>query len=169
MQWISPAEALYLRDVMLPVLETARRTTRQVFELIPAPLLDYRPAPAYKTARQLSAYIIGTELFFLEGIVLGGFPASGMVPFDLNAPADETSAADQPADFSAQITFYEIAHKDMLQRLQKLDGEQLARPLPFRRLMTLPAVQYLTLTQFHTAHYLRELLARGRVTSARTA
>ncbi len=142
---LTPDQAKFLLNLVLPTLKTEHQTTKRVIEAIPLDKGDYRPDAISKTALELAWHIVATEKRFLSSIPAGVFdltpitrPDSVRNSADLARWSEETFAAN-------------------LQQLEKLDGAALARIIDFRGMFQLPAVSYTQFMLNHTVHHRGQL------------
>jgi uncharacterized damage-inducible protein DinB len=144
---ISPDNASFLLQYLLPSIQNEHRSTRSVIEAIPKANSDYRPDPDSKTAMELAWHVVAAEHRFYGGIVAGSF--------DLT-PNHRPDNVQTPAQIAG---WYGESFAKSFEQLSKLSGEQLASTIDFRGLFLLPAVAYLSFTLNHTIHH------RGQLTT----
>jgi uncharacterized damage-inducible protein DinB len=142
---IQPEQALFLRQLDLPILQFEHRTTRGVIEAIPSDAPDYRPDPKAKSAMEIAWHIAASEHRFLRGIASGAFDFN-----PIHRPENVRNSADIGAWFGDSFA-------KSIEEISKLTGEQLAKAVDFRGMFNLPAVNFLAFTLRHTIHHRGQL------------
>jgi uncharacterized damage-inducible protein DinB len=142
---IQPEQALFLRQLDLPILQFEHRTTRAVIEAIPANSPDYRPDPKAKSAMEIAWHIVASEHRFLRGVAAGAFDFTPN-----HRPETVRNSADMGAWFGESFA-------KSVEEISKLTGEQLAKAVDFRGMFNLPAVNFLAFTLRHTIHHRGQL------------
>jgi uncharacterized damage-inducible protein DinB len=141
---ITPEQASFLRNFLLPEIENEFETTKRVIAAIPDDQRGYRPDPKSRTAGDLAWHIVSTELYFLDGIVSGSFRA-------------EDDPPNTTGNIAELIAHYDSGFKAGIEKVRDLSGEQLARIVNFFQVFDQPAVTYLTFLQNHTVHHRGQL------------
>src|SRR5947209_6792016 len=97
---ITPEQARFLLNSVVPPLMQEHVVTKRVIEAIPLDKGDYRPDAVSKTALELAWHIVAAEQRFLAGICSGAFdftpihrPESVRNSADIAAWFDQTFAA----------------------------------------------------------------------------
>jgi uncharacterized damage-inducible protein DinB len=143
---LSPEQAaLLFRTIFLPALQREHATTKTVIAAIPPSRGDYRPEPVAKTAMELAWHIASAEKRFLEFIINGQFSTAA-----INRPDSVSNSADV-------ARWYGETFQSLLEQLQKLPPEQLARIIDFRGFLQQPAVTFLQTMMHHSAHHRGQL------------
>lgn len=142
---ITPENATFLLQYILPTVENEHRTTRSIIEAIPQTNSDYRPDPYSKTAMELAWHIVAAEHRFYGGVVAGAFDFT---------PNHRPESVQTPAQIGQ---WYGDSFAKNFDALRKLSGEQLAQTIDFHGLFQLPAVAYLNFSLNHTIHHRGQL------------
>ena len=144
---MTPEQAVFLRDFLLPSIEAEMGATSKVLRAVPdSDAADYRPDPKSRTARELAWHIAESDLQFFNAI------ADMKFAFDADAK-NPTSSSEQ------LVAFYEEGFRAAVARIRALSPEQLATPVDFLGAFNFPAVSYLTLASNHTIHHRGQLSA----------
>lgn len=142
---LTPDQAKFILGLSLPTLKNEHQTTRRVIEAIPLDKGDYRPDAVSKSALELAWHIVATEKRLLGGICAGVFDFSPMP-----RPEAVTNSA-------GMVEWFDESFAEILQKLEGLSGEQLARIMDFRGMFQLPAASYLQFAMVHTIHHRGQL------------
>lgn len=140
---LRPEEAATLGRFLIAQLSSESKTTLRVFAAVPDQAADYTPHERSLRARDLVPHIAYAEVWFMEGVASGAFPA-------IDANAVEAMAPSEAA------RWYEQRFASALQQLNAASPEQLARPLTFRT-WTQPAVLFLAFALKHSVHHRGQL------------
>jgi uncharacterized damage-inducible protein DinB len=142
---ITPEQAAFLVQYLLPTVKNEHRTTAAVIAAIPAANADYRPDPLSKTATELAWHIAAADHRFYGGIIAGAFgfdpiprPQGGITPENI-------------------VSWYEASFAKNFEGLTRLTGEQAAKILDFRGAFQLPAVAYINFCLSHGIHHRGQL------------
>jgi len=149
---MTSAEALYLRDYLLQVIEGESATTRRVLAALPAARLEYRPGPKAMSARELAWHIAEAEPLLLEVVARGSF--DGVSP-----------AAEVPATIEAILAHYDRHLGPGLARVRAVSAEQLLQPVNLFGASDL-LVRRLAYVPFHAVHHRGQLSAYLRAMGA---
>lgn len=141
---ISADQATGFLNFFLGMMDNEYKTTRKVIAAVPQDKCEWRPDPKAKNALELAAHIPDGDMFFLDGIISGGFNPGG-------------DAKPAPTTIEEILKAYESNYTDRVAKLKALSGKQLAKPVPFFGMMELPAVMYLNLMLMHTSHHRGQL------------
>jgi uncharacterized damage-inducible protein DinB len=125
----------------LPALNMEHPVTKRVIAAIPHDRVDYRPDDIVKCAIDLAWHIVTAESRFLEAVIAGAFDLTP-VP----RPADIRTADDVNSWYSERFS-------SAVERLKRLDGDQLIKPIDFRGLFRFPAVVYIQIGLNHSIHH----------------
>ena len=128
----------------LGIMATEFPTTKKVIAAVPQDKSEWRPDPKAKSGLELAWHLATAEIFFLDGVINGGYDMSGGEP----AP---------PNTVNEILSFYEKNYHDRVSKLQALSGEQLLKSVSFFGLMELPAVMHLNFMLMHSAHHRGQL------------
>jgi uncharacterized damage-inducible protein DinB len=142
---MSPEHASLARDTALRHLGAEHPVTRRVIDAIPLDKSDYRPDAVAKSAVDLAWHIVAAEHRFMEAVVTGMFDYG-----NTGRPGTMTNAAEISR-------WYADTFAQDLGRIVALPAEQLARPIDFRGIVTLPAVTFLMIGLKHSIHHRGQL------------
>ena len=142
---ITPEQARFLLNSVLPPMIQEHAVTKRVIEAIPLDKGDYRPDAVSKTALELAWHIVAAEKRFLAGICSGAFDFT-----PINRPESVRNSADIAAWFDQTFA----ANLDQVKRLS---DEQLVRPVDFRGIFQFPAVVFIQVSMSHTIHHRGQL------------
>jgi uncharacterized damage-inducible protein DinB len=142
---ISPEQATFLLQYMLPIVKNEHRTTRAVIEAIPQANADYRPDPSSKTAMELAWHVVAAEHRFYNGIIAGAFDFA-----PIHRPENVRTAAEIGG-------WYGDSFAKSFEQLAKLSGEQLVKSIDFRGAFQHPAIAYVNFSLHHTIHHRGQL------------
>jgi uncharacterized damage-inducible protein DinB len=152
---LTPDQAKFLLAQALPGIMMEHATTMRVIEAIPLDKGDYRPDSVSKSALELAWHIVAAEKRFLSGICAGAFDFT-----PINRPESIRN--------SAQIAaWFDETFNANIEQVERLSGEQLARPVDFRGRFQMPAVSFLNLSQHHSIHHRGQLSAYLRPMGAK--
>jgi len=144
---ITPEQAAFLLQYLLPLAKNEHRTTAAVIAAIPAANADYRPDPQSKTAAELAWHIAAAEHRFYSGIVSGAF--------DFN-PIPRPEGGITPENV---VKWYEASFAKNFESLTRLTGEQAAKILDFLGIFQLPAAAFVDVSLRHSTHHRGQLSA----------
>jgi uncharacterized damage-inducible protein DinB len=142
---ITPDQARFLLDLVLPTLNREHAITRQVIEAIPLDKGDYRPDAISKTALELAWHIVAAEKRFLAGVCAGAFDFT---------PIHRPESIRNSAGIAA---WFDQTFAANLEQIKRLSDEQLTRVIDFRGFLQLPAVSYIQMALNHTVHHRGQL------------
>jgi uncharacterized damage-inducible protein DinB len=142
---LSPDQTALIRDLAVPALKLEHETTKRVIQAIPPEKADYRPDSVGRTALELAWHIVASERRFLAAIASGGFDFS---------PIPRPDSITTPSGIA---TWFDETFAAGFQKLQALDGEQLAKVLDFRGLFQFPAAAFIQISINHTIHHRGQL------------
>jgi uncharacterized damage-inducible protein DinB len=140
---MTPNEASVILDFLFPQIEQETETTKRVMSRVPEDKADYKPADACMSARELTAHVASSDIWFLEGILNGAF-----------ANPDESGVKNKP--IAELVAMYESKMPGLTKRLKELPAEDLAKPLDFYGWI-LPRVSYIEVMQRHMIHHRGQL------------
>jgi uncharacterized damage-inducible protein DinB len=139
---ITPEQALFLFETLLPSLENEHRITMKLLRAVPAGKADYRPDPNSMSAFDLCWHMAAAETRFLRSIPVGEF---------YTGPIEKVKTMEEV------IAFYEENFERDLAALKAASGEQLARIMDFRGMFQLPAVSFISFSTGHIIHHRGQL------------
>jgi uncharacterized damage-inducible protein DinB len=145
MNAMTPEQATFLFEFMLPAVKREHSATRSVIDAIPAARNEYRPDPNSKTAMELAWHIAAAEQRFYGGIASGAFDFS---------PIHRPENVQTPRQIGE---WYGESYSKNLERMTKLSGEQLAKTVDFRGMFQMPAVAFLQFSLHHSVHHRGQL------------
>jgi uncharacterized damage-inducible protein DinB len=139
-----------LADFLVPQIEQESATTRKVLAAVPAETCNYKPSEKCMSGLELATHIAAAEVFFLSGVINGGFEWKQP---DLKTPAEV-------------LAFYDATVPPLIAQAAALSGEKLAQPIAFA-VWNDPAVQYLAIHLKHSIHHRGQLSAYLRPMGAK--
>jgi len=142
---ISPDNASFLLQYVLPTVKNEHRSTRSVIESIPQSNADYRPDAYSKTAMELAWHVVAAEHRFYGGIIAGAFDFS---------PIHRPDSVKTPAQIGE---WYGQSFAKNFELFPKMTGEQLAKIIDFRGAFQMPAVTFFNFSLHHTIHHRGQL------------
>jgi uncharacterized damage-inducible protein DinB len=148
---MTPNEARIIADFLLPQIEEEVHATARVIASVPDNRKEYCPHETCTKAGDLAAHLAGADIWFLEGVLNGGF---GPQP-----EASNVSMAELATQYRQKVT-------ELVGKIKKLDGDALAKDVQFFH-MTLPTVTYLQFMQKHSVHHRGQLSAYLRPMGAK--
>ena len=140
---MTPDQASFVLNFLLPQLEQEVQTTRRVMAAVPEDKADYKPAEKCMCARELVGHLAGSDIWFLESVVNGAFiepEESGM--------KDKTVAE--------LLAMYESHVPVLMEKLKAIPADELANPVQFY-MFNMPRVAYLQFMQKHMIHHRGQL------------
>lgn len=141
---MTPEQAKFLLDYMLPTLKQETATTAKVIAAAPNAHLDYRPSDRCMTAAELMWHIASADVMFLDGILSGTFGPGPEKPESVATP--EQIAAWYTEKMSAGI-----------EKLSAYTPEEAARILNFYDFLQVPAAGIVTFAVNHSIHHRGQL------------
>jgi uncharacterized damage-inducible protein DinB len=138
-------EARFLLAIQLPSITKEWETTKKILRALNADHMEYRPDGKARSAAELAWHIVSADIWFLKGITKGEFSM------------DDEGRPEEVKEVEGMIAWYEAAAPPLLEELQSMDGEALAKPISFFGLFEHPAVAYLPLQQHHSIHHRGQL------------
>jgi uncharacterized damage-inducible protein DinB len=152
---MEPNEALAVFNLVMGNADYETPVTRKVIAAVPAGKEDYAPDPKSMNALKLAWHIASADVWFMNSIADGKF-----APGEPGVPAEIKSAADVAA-------WYDANRPAAAARMKAMSGEDLARPLDFMGVFTMPGVAILTLNLRHLIHHRGQLSAYLRPMGAK--
>jgi uncharacterized damage-inducible protein DinB len=146
-------EAKGLAGYLFQNLDQEVGTTRRVLAAIPPDQLNFKLGEKGRTAAELMWHIVLAEREFARGIVnlsLDTFQDEGTPP---------ATAAEILAEYDREIP-------TLIEKLKAMTGEQLATPVNFMNIATLPVVIYIGWLSHHTIHHRGQLSTYVRALNA---
>ncbi len=144
-QALTPEMAAGFRAVMLDGVTRELETTKKVLAAIPDAKAEYRPDPHARTAWELAWHLANTDVQFLNGIA------------DLKFTMESPEERDKPKTVAELVAWYDKNFKGAADRVRALTPEQLATPVDFMGVFSLPAVSYLGFLNNHSIHHRGQL------------
>jgi uncharacterized damage-inducible protein DinB len=142
---VTPEQAAFLAEILLPQVQNEYLTTRRVLKAIPIAKESYRPHPDSRSALELAWHIASSDIWFLDGILTGKFEMD-----DDSMPADLGNTEDI-------VALYEDGFETKLPQVKKLSPELWATPRPFFGIYNNPTVLYLQFMLHHAIHHRGQL------------
>jgi uncharacterized damage-inducible protein DinB len=143
---MTPQEAKTIAEFLIGNLQHEISITETVFQAVPTDTLEFRPDPKSRSAIGLLRHITLEDEWLLNSV------ADGHVP----PPPDDSDACGLMTPAEA-IARYRERIPAAIARVQALPGEALLKPIDFLGMMTLPALQILSMTLRHSAHHRGQL------------
>jgi uncharacterized damage-inducible protein DinB len=143
---MTPEQAKFLLDFMLPTLKQETATTARVIAATPNANLDYRPSERGTPAGELLWHIASSDVMFLEGILSGGF---GKGP---EKPANVTTPEQISAWYSQRMSV-------AIEKLSAYTPDEAARMLDFYGFLKTPAAGIISFAVGHGIHHRGQLSA----------
>jgi uncharacterized damage-inducible protein DinB len=144
---MTPEQASFLASTLLETAKKETHTTCRVLTAVPAGKGGYRPDPVSRTALELAWHIAHSDVWFLDGFLVGKFEME-----DDTMPADISEA-------SEIASWYEDSFATSFEKVSKLPADFWAKPLDFFGIYNLPAAMYLQFMLLHTVHHRGQLCA----------
>jgi uncharacterized damage-inducible protein DinB len=141
---MTPEQAGFLLDFMLPTLKRETATTAKIIAATPNAHLDYRPSERCMPAAELLWHIASADVMFLEGILNGEFGKSAAKPETVTTP--EQIAA-----------WYTQQMSGAIEKLSAFTPEEAARILDFHGFMQAPAAAIVSFALGHSIHHRGQL------------
>jgi len=165
---MTPDQARFVFEFLLPQLESEHATTRKILSSVPHELSSvphelssvphekesYRPDPKSKSALELARHIAVVEIWFLDAVINRRFGDADQLP----APV---STCHEIAQWYAENFTYRMPI------LNELSNDDLAARVNFIDLRKDPAVAYLNIAIRHSVHHRGQLSAYLRPMGAR--
>jgi uncharacterized damage-inducible protein DinB len=142
---LQPEHALLLRDGALRAYKTEQPVTRRVIEAIPLDKGDFKMTDVSMSALDLAWHIVGAEHKFQDFVVTGIFD---LTPAPRPAHLDNSAALARWYDDTAAADF---------ERVAAVPCDALIKPIDFRGLFKLPAVNFLQVGLNHSIHHRGQL------------
>lgn len=147
-------QAHFLAAYMLGDYTRERDITRRVIAAVPAGQEDYKPSEKCKPSLKLAWHLVGTEWYFLNGIVAGQFGPGSDMPAEIKTSADV-------------VAWYDREMPALLDKAKALSGEAVNKELDFFGVWKAPAFTFLQLMLKHSAHHRGQLSAYLRPMGAK--
>ena len=147
-------QAKMLLDFLLSGFESEIATTKKVIQNVPEDKKFYKPDPKSMSANELAWHIVSTEVWFLGSMLKGEFTMD---------PSHDPPA---PATIKDILSFYEQNVPILVAKVKVLNGDDLAKVVPFFG-MKLPNVAYVSLLTSHSIHHRGQLSAYLRPMGAK--
>jgi uncharacterized damage-inducible protein DinB len=138
---MTPEQAAFLRDTVLPSLENEHAITTRILQAVPADQADYRPDANSMSAFDLAWHIAATSARLLSFVKTG----------EAGSSPEKSSSIDE------LLKFYSASFERNVAGLKGMTGEQLAQELDFRGVFLMPAVMYINFVMSHEIHHRGQL------------
>lgn len=139
-------EARLIAEFVLGDFEYEMQTTLRVLEAVPADGLNYQPDPKSKTALGLLRHLPLEDEWLLNSVADGAF-----VP-----PPDDSDACGI-MDAAGAVARYKEKVPAAIARVRALPDDHLVRDVDMFGMITLPAVNFLSLALKHSVHHRGQL------------
>ena len=143
---MTPELAAAYREIICEGLLNECETTKKVLAAVPDAKRDYRPDPKARTAWELAWHIAKEDVLFMDQIAEGKFTMP-----------DPRYDKETPKTIAEMVTWYDKNFKRALHRIRAMTPAQLATPITFVGLFTLPGVLYLGFLNNHSVHHRGQL------------
>ncbi len=153
---LTPETAAAFRDFIAQTIAQELETTKRVLNAIPDDQCGYRPSEKCRTAREIAWHIAKEDVLFLDQICEGKFDFT-----------DKRYDGQEPRTIAEMVDWYDRHLTRSLGKVRSLTPQQLAEPLDFLGMATLPRVQYLLLMNSHSIHHRGQLSAYLRPMGAK--
>jgi len=150
---MTPQEAQGLAGYLYQHLEMEHQITRKILAALPENQLNLKLGDKGRTAAELAWHLVQSERGFAEGIA--------SLTFDEWAPEGTP-----PATVAEIVAAYDRDVTPVIERLKAMTGEQLATPVSFMGIATLPVVFYIGWNAHHTIHHRGQLSTYLRAMNA---
>lgn len=150
---MTPEEAKGLAGYMCQHLDMEHQISRKILAALPEDQLNFKLGDKGRTAAQLAWHLVQSERSFAEGIAA--------LTFDHWSPE-----APPPATVAEIVAVYDRDVAPALERVKSMTGEQLATPVSFMGVATLPVVFYIGWNAHHTIHHRGQLSTYLRALNA---
>ena len=140
------AAQIYFQD-----FESEVPTTVRLLKSIPGSNLGYKPDAKSTPGLGLCRHLVLNDLWLLDGVASGSYKP---VP-----DASDACGLMTPADCAAH---YAREMPSMIQRIEQLSGEELARQIELFGVYKMPAVGYLSMALRHSIHHRGQLSSYAR-------
>ena len=141
---MTPEQAKFSLENILPALKQEVSTTVRVLAATPNANLDYRPSPTCMPASELVWHIASADVMFLEGILNGSFGKSPEKPESITTP-EQISA------------WYGENMAGAIEKLSAYTPDEAARLLDFYGFLQAPAVGIVSFAMRHSIHHRGQL------------
>ena len=155
---MTPEQATFLADQYVTTMQREVPTTLKVLKAVPDSAWSYRPDDKSRTAGELARHIAQSDVWFVEGVINGAYVFDKAKSEALLAKLDSTGAI---------VAYYEKAMPDALARVRALSADDLTRAVDFFRVVTQPAVGFLSMANNHGIHHRGQLAAYLRAMGAK--
>jgi len=149
----SAEQAQGLAMFLIKGVEQEIPITKKVLAAVPNDKLTFVLGEKGRTAKDLMWHTIESDIWFAEGIANGEF-----------AQAESKGAA--PATVAEMTSYYEKGMSAGMDKVKKMTGDQLTKPISFFGIMELPAVMYLQFLSNHSIHHRGQLSTYLRAMNA---
>lgn len=150
---MSPQEAKILGEYFARQIEEELKTTKKILGALPQNQMQFKLGEKGRTAAQLAWHIVSADRWFGEGVANGNF-------------AGAESEGEPPATVAEILAQYEKDQPPLIARLRNMTGEQLAAPVNFMNMATLPVVLYAGWWLNHSIHHRGQMSAYLRAMNA---
>lgn len=150
---MTPQEAQGLAAYLCQNLEMEYGATKKILAAVPQERLNFKLGEKGRTAAQLMWHLVRSELWFGHGVAALKFDSFD----DEGAP---------PATASEIVATFDRDVPPLIAKVKSMTGEQLATPVDFVGMATLPAVVIVGWWAHHTIHHRGQLSTYLRAMNA---
>ncbi len=137
--------AVTYRDFMVEDLAREAEITKKVVSAVLENKKDFKLDPKARTAAELAWHILSVDVQFLNEIAEGEFKMEERYK--------------NPGTIAGMVAWYTKEHPAALERIKKMNGQQLTHQLDFYGAFHFPAFMYLSFGQKHAVHHRGQLAA----------
>lgn len=141
---MQPDRAVFLRDFLLPQLQSESVVTAKIISAVPHGQSDFKPHEKCFSAFGLAWHIALCEMWLLDAVINREFRDTDPRPAELKTCADVAE-------------WYAGQFAQRVPLLKALDGDQLIVPVEYIGLRNDPAVAYLNIAIRHAVHHRGQL------------
>jgi uncharacterized damage-inducible protein DinB len=150
---VTPQETQALAGYLFQNLDQEHATTRKLLAAVPQEQLNFNLGEKGRTAAQLMWHLVRSELWFGQGIAalkFEGWDAEGTPP---------RTVTEIMAVFDRDVP-------RLIEQVKSMTAEQLATPVNFMNMATVPAVMLIGWWNHHTIHHRGQLSTYLRAMNA---
>ena len=137
-------QAQFLAQFLLTDYEREREITRRVIAAVPVGQEEYKPSEKCMPALKLAWHLAGSEWFFLNGVINGGFSPGGDMPDTIKSGADI-------------VQWYDAQLPPLVEKAKALNGDAVNQVVDFFGVWQAPALVFLQLMLKHSSHHRGQL------------
>ena len=151
---LTPEIAKAMTDYFLEGIRRESVATKKVIAAIPADQSGYKPADKCMCAEETAWHTVSSEVDILNAVAAG----------NQDNPVKRPESVKTPADIAS---WYEQELPKAIAAVAAMSGEELASPVTFYGVFTLPRVGFVDLARIHAIHHRGQLSAYLRPMGAK--